>query len=59
MNKMLRSTTVLAILDKGGAAMGADGQVTMGETIMKAKARNEIPISFILGTRLKPMSARL
>jgi ATP-dependent HslUV protease, peptidase subunit HslV len=35
---IIRATTVLAILDKGNAAMGADGQVTMGETIMKAKA---------------------
>lgn len=33
-----RSTTVLAIVDKDGAAMGADGQVTLGETIMKSKA---------------------
>jgi ATP-dependent HslUV protease subunit HslV len=35
---LFRATTVLAMLDKGNAAMGADGQVTMGETIMKAKA---------------------
>lgn len=34
----IRSTTVLAIVDKSGAAMGADGQVSLGETIMKAKA---------------------
>ena len=34
----IRSTTVLAIVDKSGAAMGADGQVSMGETIMKANA---------------------
>jgi ATP-dependent HslUV protease subunit HslV len=33
-----RSTTVLAIVDKNGAAMGADGQVSLGETIMKTKA---------------------
>jgi ATP-dependent HslUV protease subunit HslV len=33
-----RATTVLAMLDKGNAAMGADGQVTMGETIVKAGA---------------------
>ena len=38
MNNILRATTVLAIVDKSGAAMGADGQVTLGETIMKAKA---------------------
>ncbi len=36
--QIYRSTTVLAILDKGSAAMGADGQVSMGETIMKANA---------------------
>jgi ATP-dependent HslUV protease subunit HslV len=35
---LFRATTVLALLDKGNAAIGADGQVTMGETIMKAKA---------------------
>lgn len=33
-----RSTTVLAIVDTNGAAMGADGQVSLGETIMKSKA---------------------
>jgi ATP-dependent HslUV protease, peptidase subunit HslV len=38
MSNIYRATTVLAILGKGTAAMGADGQVTMGETIMKAKA---------------------
>jgi ATP-dependent HslUV protease subunit HslV len=38
MNKIVRATTVLAMVDKNGAAMGADGQVSLGETIMKAKA---------------------
>jgi ATP-dependent HslUV protease, peptidase subunit HslV len=38
MSNIYRATTVLAILGKGTSAMGADGQVTMGETIMKAKA---------------------
>ncbi len=38
MNKLVRATTVLAIVDKNGAALGADGQVSMGETIMKATA---------------------
>jgi len=37
-NRFPRATTVLAMVDKTGAAMGADGQVSMGETIMKAKA---------------------
>lgn len=31
----LRSTTVVAALRDGAIAMGADGQVTLGETIMK------------------------
>ena len=30
-----RSTTVVAVLRAGGIAMGADGQVTVGETVMK------------------------
>jgi len=33
-----RSTTVIAIVANDGAAMGADGQVSLGETIMKARA---------------------
>jgi ATP-dependent HslUV protease subunit HslV len=33
-----RGTTVLAMVTRNGAAMGADGQVSMGDTIMKAKA---------------------
>jgi ATP-dependent HslUV protease subunit HslV len=37
-NKEYRGTTVLALVDKRGAAMGADGQVSLGDTIMKAKA---------------------
>lgn len=36
--RIFKSTTVIAIVDKTGAAMGADGQVSMGETIMKASA---------------------
>jgi ATP-dependent HslUV protease subunit HslV len=34
-----RSTTVLAVRKDGRVAMGGDGQVTMGETIVKASAR--------------------
>jgi ATP-dependent HslUV protease subunit HslV len=34
-----RSTTVLAVRKDGHVAMGGDGQVTMGETIVKASAR--------------------
>jgi ATP-dependent HslUV protease subunit HslV len=35
---MIRGTTVLAVLGKEGVAMGGDGQVTMGETVMKGNA---------------------
>jgi len=37
-NNEYRGTTVLVVVDKKGAAMGADGQVSIGDTIMKAKA---------------------
>ncbi len=37
--KNLRSTTVLGIVRNGRAAMAADGQVTLGETIVKGTAR--------------------
>jgi ATP-dependent HslUV protease subunit HslV len=36
---MLKGTTVLALLSKEGVAMGGDGQVTMGQTVMKGDAR--------------------
>ncbi len=35
----LRSTTVLGIVRNGKAAMAADGQVTLGDTILKMTAR--------------------
>ncbi len=35
----VRATTVLAVRKGGRVAMGGDGQVTMGETIVKASAR--------------------
>jgi ATP-dependent HslUV protease subunit HslV len=35
----IRSTTVLAVRRNGQVAMAGDGQVTMGETVMKNKAR--------------------
>ncbi len=35
---MMKGTTVLAILGKNGVAMGGDGQVTMGQTVMKGNA---------------------
>ncbi|MDR2601966.1 MAG: ATP-dependent protease subunit HslV [Spirochaetaceae bacterium] len=37
--KLFRSTTVLAVRKGGEVAMAGDGQVTMGETIMKNNAR--------------------
>ena len=33
-----RSTTVIAVLREGRIAIAADGQVTLGETVMKQKA---------------------
>ena len=42
-NKMslpkFRSTTVIAVKKDGKVAMAGDGQVTMGETVMKGNAR--------------------
>ncbi len=35
----LRATTVLGVRHKGKCAMGADGQVGMGDTVMKHRAR--------------------
>jgi ATP-dependent HslUV protease subunit HslV len=35
---MVKGTTVLAILGKNGVAMGGDGQVTIGQTVMKGNA---------------------
>lgn len=37
--RAIRSTTVLAVRRGGEVAMGADGQVTVGEIVMKASAR--------------------
>jgi ATP-dependent HslUV protease subunit HslV len=37
--KKIRSTTVLAVRRNGKVAMAGDGQVTLGETIMKNNAR--------------------
>ena len=41
MNKTarIRSTTILSVRRDGKLAMGGDGQVTMGESVMKSKAR--------------------
>ena len=34
----MRSTTVLGVINKKGAALGADGQISLDDTIMKATA---------------------
>src|SRR4026208_1910683 len=34
----IRATTILAVRRGGKVALGGDGQVTVGETVMKAKA---------------------
>ena len=34
----LRSTTILAVRHKGGVALGGDGQVTLGQVVMKSDA---------------------
>ncbi|HPW17534.1 MAG TPA: ATP-dependent protease subunit HslV [Candidatus Aminicenantes bacterium] len=36
---MIRSTTVICVRHKGKTAMAADGQVTMGQTVLKETAR--------------------
>lgn len=37
---MISATTIIAVVKKGGAAIGGDGQVTFGEnTIMKHHAK--------------------
>src|SRR5438067_10268261 len=38
-NSRVRSTTVLHVRRNGHVALAGDGQVTMGETVMKASAR--------------------
>ena len=35
----IRSTTVLGVVRDGKAALGSDGQVTLGNTVMKANAK--------------------
>lgn len=44
-NDQIRSTTVIAVRRDGKVAMAADGQVTLGATIVKAKARKVRPLS--------------
>lgn len=38
-NKRIRSTTVLLVHKNGAVAMAGDGQVTLGETVIKGNAR--------------------
>src|SRR5882672_3506316 len=38
MMSRFRSTTVLAVRHKGGVALGGDGQVTLGNVVMKSDA---------------------
>jgi ATP-dependent HslUV protease, peptidase subunit HslV len=38
MENKVRSTTILGIIHNGKAAIGGDGQVTLGETVMKHNA---------------------
>ncbi len=38
-NQRVRSTTVIAVKRNGKVAMAGDGQVTMGQTVMKGNAR--------------------
>jgi len=37
--KEIRSTTIIGLVHKGQAAMGGDGQVTLGQTVMKHNAK--------------------
>lgn len=39
MKKKVRSTTVIGLIRNGKAVMGSDGQVTMGNTVMKHTAK--------------------
>lgn len=39
MNPRLRSTTILGLVAEGRAALGGDGQVSFGHTILKSNAR--------------------
>ena len=39
MSQKIRSTTVIAVRKDGKIVMAGDGQVTMGETVMKGNAR--------------------
>jgi len=38
-NNLIRATTVLGLIHKGEAALGSDGQVTLGAAVMKQSAK--------------------
>lgn len=38
MQEKIRATTILGVVNKGSAALGGDGQVTLGNTVMKHNA---------------------
>lgn len=42
--KKIRSTTILAIRHQGKAAIGGDGQVTLGNVVLKGDARKIRPV---------------
>ncbi len=43
--KAIRSTTILSVRRDGQVAIGGDGQVTLGQTIMKSDARKIRPLA--------------
>jgi len=45
----IRATTILAVRRDGRVALGGDGQVTVGETVMKSKAQK---VRLLRGGRL-------
>ena len=48
-HRRIRSTTILAVRRGGRVALGGDGQVTMGETVVKANAQK---VRLLKGGRL-------
>ena len=49
MSKKFRSTTILGIIHNGVAAIGGDGQVSLGNTVMK---HNSVKIRSLLGGKV-------
>lgn len=49
MKRNIRSTTVLGVIHNGVAALGGDGQVTLGNTVMK---HNSMKIRKLLGGKV-------